>query len=76
MYDWVTLGYSRYWHNTVNQLYSFFFLWWHLWHMEVLSLGVESELQLPVYTQPQQCGIQATYATYIAACGNTRYLTH
>ena len=27
-----------------------FFLWPHLWHMEVLRLGAESELQLPAYT--------------------------
>ena len=26
MYDWVTWLYSRNWHNTVSQLYSFFFL--------------------------------------------------
>ena len=28
----------------------FFFLWLHLWHMEVPRLGVKSELQLPAYT--------------------------
>ena len=28
----------------------FFFLRWHLWHMEVPRLGVKSELQLPAYT--------------------------
>ena len=28
----------------------FFFLGWHLWHMEVPKLGVESELQLLTYT--------------------------
>ena len=27
----------------------FFFLQMHLWHMEVSGLGVQSELQLPVY---------------------------
>ena len=26
-----------------------FFLWPHLWHMEVLGLGVKSELQLLAY---------------------------
>ena len=28
----------------------FFFLWLHLWHMEVPRLGVELELQLSAYT--------------------------
>ena len=28
---------------------SLFFLWLLLWHMEVLQLGVESQLQLPAY---------------------------
>ena len=28
----------------------FFFLWPHLWHMEVPRLGAELELQLPAYT--------------------------
>ena len=27
----------------------YFFLWPHLWHMEVLRLGVKLELQLPPY---------------------------
>ena len=31
-------------------LFVFFFLWLHLRHMEVPRLGVNSELQLPVYT--------------------------
>ena len=30
-------------------LFLFFFLWQHLWHMEVPRLEVESELQLPAY---------------------------
>ena len=56
MYDWVTLLYSRNWHNTVNQLYiythththiCFFFLGSHTQHMEVPRLGVQLELQLP-----------------------------
>ena len=29
--------------------YMYFFLWSHLWHMEVPRLGVELELQLLVY---------------------------
>ena len=32
--------------------------------MDVPSRGVELELQLPAYTQPQQCGIQAISRTY------------
>ena len=38
--------------------------------MEVPRLGIESELQLPAYTQPQQCQIQATSATHATAPGN------
>ena len=30
--------------------FFFFFLELHLWHMEVLRLGIDSELQLPAYT--------------------------
>ena len=30
--------------------FIFFFLWPHLWHVEVPRLGVEPQLQLPVYT--------------------------
>ena len=30
--------------------YLFFFLGWHLWHVEFPRLGVESELQLLAYT--------------------------
>ena len=37
-------------------LTSLFFLFGlHLQHMEVPRIGIESELQLPVYSQPQQC---------------------
>ena len=28
----------------------FLFLWPHLWHVEVPSLGAKSEVQLPAYT--------------------------
>jgi len=39
-----------------------------LWHTEVPTLGVESELQLPAYTaQLQQHRIQATSVTYTTA---------
>ena len=45
-------------------------------HMEVPRLGVESELQLPAYTAPQQRRIRASSATYTTAHGNARSLTH
>ena len=38
--------------------------------MEVPRLGIESEMQLPAYSQPQQCRIQATPANYAAVLGN------
>ena len=56
------------------QLISFFFLWPHLWHVEVLRLGVESELQ-PTQ-QPQQRRIRAVSVTYTTARGNAGSLTH
>ena len=46
----------------------------HLQHMEVPSLGVELELQLPAYTTVP--GIQATSMTYTIAHGNAVSLTH
>ena len=48
----------------------------HLWHMEVLRLGVELELQLPVYTTPQQPQIRVMSANYTTAHSNARSLTH
>ena len=51
-----------------------FFLWPHLWHMEVPRLGVKQELQLPAYTQPWQHWPAS--ATYAALCSITRSLTH
>ena len=53
-----------------------FFLGLHLQHMEIARLGVESELQLESMSQPQQCKIRATSATYATACSNIRSLTH
>ena len=32
----------------------FFFLWSHLWHMEILGVGFESEMQLRPMPQPQK----------------------
>ena len=37
--------------------YFFFFLWPHLWHMEVPRIGIESELELWTTPQLQQCWI-------------------
>ena len=53
-----------------------FFLLPHLWHMEVSSLDVESELQLRPKPQPQPHHIQAASATYTVACNNAGYLIH
>ena len=36
--------------------FFFFFLGLHPWHMEVLRLGVEQELQLPAYTTATATG--------------------
>ena len=41
-------------------------------HTEVPSLGVESELQLPADTQPQQHQIQAPPVTHNTAHGNAQ----
>ena len=53
-----------------------FFLEPCMWHMEVLRLGVESELQLPAMPQLQQCGILAASETYTTAQSNSGSLTH
>ena len=52
------------------------FLGPHPQHMELPRLGVESELPLLAYTQPQQRQIQVTSATYTTAHSNTESLTH
>ena len=59
-----------------NYMYIFVFLWPHLLHMEVPSLGLELELQLWPVSQPQQHWIQAASMTATAACGSARSLTH
>ena len=53
-----------------NQI-LFFFLWSHLWYMEVPRLGVKSELVLWSTPQPQHYWIWDTSATYTTVCGNT-----
>ena len=49
-------------------------VWLHLWHLEVPRLEAQSELKLRPTPQPWH--IQATSATYTAACRNTGSLTH
>ena len=48
----------------------------HPQHMEVPRLGMESELPLPAYPQPQQCQIGAVSATYTTAHDCVGSLTH
>ena len=43
-YDWVTLPYSRYWHNIVNQLYLKIFLKEIILTLKTLILGLGEEL--------------------------------
>ena len=47
--------------------FFFFFAGPLPWHMEVLRLGVESELQLLAYTTATQRQIRAVSATYTTA---------
>ena len=55
---------------------SFVFLGLHPWHMELPGLGVELELQLPAYSQPQQSGIQTESVRYTTAHGNAGSFIH
>ena len=55
---------------------SISFLRLHLRHMEVLRLGLESELQLTACATATAVEIWATSATYAAAHSNARSLTH
>ena len=48
--------------------FFFFFKQQHLWHMEVLQ--VKWELQLQPMPQPRQYQIRATSVIYAIACGN------
>ena len=58
-------------------LFIFFFLGPHPGHMEVLRLGVESDLNSCQSTpRPQQDWIQASSLTYDTAHNNTESLTH
>ena len=67
--------------NGLFSPFSFFFFFFiflgpHLQHVEILRLGVKSELQLKATPQPQQPWIQATSVTYTTAQGNAGSLTH
>ena len=54
-------------------VYVYFFLGPHPWNMEVPRLGVQSELQLLVYTTATAMRDSSTYTT---AQGNAGSLTH
>ena len=73
------------WHLLLNSIKSvqsestdwvLFFLWPHLWHMEIPRPGVKSELQLSPYASAKQHQILAASVTYSAACCNARSSTH
>ena len=49
--------------NTQVVVLFYFFLWPHMWHMEVPGPGVELELQLWPMPYPQQHQIWAAYVT-------------
>ena len=63
-------------------IYSFFLffffcsLWSYLWDMEIPRLGVESELQLPLYTTATATGIWAASVTYTTAHTSAEPLTY
>ena len=58
--------------DAILGFWGFFFLGPHTWHLEAPKL----ELQLLVYTQPQQGQIWATSVTYTTAHDNARSPTH
>ena len=61
--------------NGVVSFFSFFFLGPHPWHMEFPRLGVESGLQLLVYTSHSNARSELHLETYTAAHGNIGSLT-
>ena len=63
-------------HISFCKVFCFFFPFFrpHPWHMKVLRLGVESELQLPAYTTAT--ATQAESAAYTTAHRNARSLPH
>ena len=57
-------------------LFCFCFLGSYLWHMEVLRLGVELELQLLAYATAIAMWAPGVSAPYTTAHSNTGSLTH
>ena len=67
---------QAYTHIFINiYIFLFLFLWLHLWHMEVLRLGVESELQLLVYATATAMQDPSCIYDYTTAHGNTGSFT-
>ena len=71
------------WHMGLTVIWSpffsflfFGFLGPHPWHMEVHSLGVESELQLPIYTTATATRDPSPSEAYTTAHSNAGSLTH
>ena len=62
--------------NCFFLFFSSCFLWSHLRHMDVPSLGVKLELHLLPMPQPYQCHFQATSVTYTTAHSSAGSLTH
>ena len=66
--------------NTAIKLVVFFFflifLGPHLWHTEVPSLGVESDLKLLAYATTTSMSDLSKFVTYDSARSNTGSLTH
>ena len=61
--------------NFVIIIIVFFFLRWHLRHMEVPRLGSEQERSFRPTPQPQQCQTWAMFLTYSTVCCNAGSLT-
>ena len=60
----------------LNFLFSFFFLWLHLWQVKVPTLGSNWSCSCWIMSQPQQHQIWAASPTYPTAWGNIRSSTH
>ena len=59
-------------------LFFFFYLWLHLWHTEVMRRGVKLELELRPMPATDMATPDPSHMCDLplAACGNTRSLTH
>ena len=62
--------------HTDNYESFFVFLGPHLWHVEFPRIGIETELQLPVYTTAIAMLGLSHSSQHTTALGNTRSLTH